>query len=264
MVMKIDKIRITPKWDKSKEQIWTEKFETLGENSKTKIIPFYRRKILLYAAAVVALIVLALPTTAFLYTEQLHTAYGEHRSIVLPDGSEVELNADSRLVYKPLWWKLSRTVELEGEAYFEVEKGSRFDVRSNENIVSVLGTSFNIYSREKKYEVSCLTGKVSVRDKTELVILTPNMQAKMANGKFIIIENNNSLQSIGWTKGEFTFTAVPLVEALKEIERQYNVKIEKPKNSDYLYTGTFSKKESPKEVLEIVGKPFDLKLKIIE
>lgn len=262
--MKTDKIRITPKWDKSKEQIWAEKFEALEETPKANIVSLYRHKVFLYAVAIVALIILALPTTAFLYTKHLHTGYGEHRSIVLPDGSKVELNADSRLAYKPLWWKVSRNVELDGEAYFEVEKGSRFDVRSNENIVSVLGTSFNIYSRENDYEVSCLTGKVSVSDKTELVILTPNMQAKLANGRFIITENNNSLQSIGWTKCEFSFTEVLLDQVLKEVERQYNIRIEKPKNSDYLYTGTFLRKENPKEVLEIIGKPFALKLNIIE
>lgn len=262
--METDKIRITPKWDKSKEQIWAEKFEVLEETPKTKIIPFYRSKVFLYAAAVVALIMLALPTTAFLYTKQVNTAYSEHKTVILPDGSKVEINADSQLSYKPLWWKVSRNVELQGEAYFEVEKGSRFEVHSNENIVAVLGTSFNIYFRDNNYEVNCFTGKVAVSDRTQSVMLTSDMQTKLIDGEFVTTENNKSIQSIGWIKGEFSFTAMPLYDVLKEIERQYNIKIEKPKKSDYLYTGTFSKKDNPNEVLEIVGKPFDLKLKIIE
>lgn len=263
-IMKTDDIRITPKWEKSKEQIWAEKFEFLEETQNTKIIPLYRRKIWLYVAAAVILIMLALPTTAFLYTKDVYAAYGEHKSVTLPDGSRVELNADSHLKYKPLWWMVSRSAELQGEAYFEVQKGSRFTIHSADKTVAVLGTSFNIYARDENYNVDCLTGKVEVSDNSQSVILTAGTYTSFINGKFTTAAQTNNNQSVGWTKGEFSFTAIPLTEVLKEIERQYNIKIEKPKNSDYFYTGTFSKKDSPKEVLEIIEKPFGIKLNIIE
>lgn len=262
-IMKTDDIRITPKWEKSKDQIWAEKFEFLEETQNTKIIPLYRRKIWLYAAAVV-LLLFALPTTAFLYTKDVYAACGEHKSITLPDGSKVELNADSHLKYKPLWWSISRNAVLTGEAYFEVQKGSRFTIHSTDKTVAVLGTSFNIYSRDENYNVDCLTGKVEVSDNSQSVTLTAGMHTSFINGKFTTAAHIDNNQAVGWTTGEFSFTATPLNDVLKEIERQYNIKIEKPKNTDYFYTGTFSKKDSPKEVLEIIEKPFAIKLNIIE
>ena len=79
---------------------------------------------------------------------------GSHLAVTLPDGSKVNLNADSRLTYKPYQWIISRNVELEGEAFFEVKQGKRFSVKSNQNKVNVLGTSFNIFSRPGNYRVT--------------------------------------------------------------------------------------------------------------
>lgn len=63
--------------------------------------------------------------------------------MTLPDGSVVRLNSVSRLSYKPLGWYFSRSAELSGEAFFEVEKGSKFTIYSMLGSTSVLGTSFN-------------------------------------------------------------------------------------------------------------------------
>lgn len=262
--METNKIRITPKWEKSKDQIWVDCFDALNDIAEEKIIPFYRQKIFGYAVAAVLSILLVLPFSAFFYTKQINTACGEHLSVVLPDGSKVEMNAESMLKYKPFWWTFSRDVELLGEAYFEVEKGSRFAVRSNEYLVSVLGTSFNVFAREHDYRVNCLTGKVSVSDEQQSVILTPGTQVNYKNGVLLKSENSYSQHSIGWTTGQFSFVSTPLNDVIDEVERQYNIEVEKPESAEYLYTGTFTKKDDPQKVLEIIGKPFGIKLKMIE
>ena len=144
--MKADDIKITPKWSKSKEDIWDSVFEGLEETPKVIEMAPRKRSLWFYAAASIAAIAIILPSIAFFYTKNEVAERGTHLAVVLPDGSKVDLNAESKISYKPLWWFISRDVELKGEAYFEVEKGSTFDVRSGQYTVSVLGTSFNVFS----------------------------------------------------------------------------------------------------------------------
>lgn len=258
--MEVNRIKVTPKWSKSKEQIWAEKFEHVVDDRP--VLGIYRRKWFAYVAAAVVAIVIALPATAYLYTNEVVVPCGEHLAVILPEGSRVELNADSRLKYKPLWWHISRSVELTGEGYFEVVKGSRFVVNSPNGTVAVLGTSFNVLSRDKHFDVVCLTGKVKVTSKTEMAILTPDMRTQVKEGKLVASLLENPAHSIAWTQGKFYFEDAPLGEVIKEIERQYNIKIAAPSRTDYFYTGNFSRDKSPEEVLRIVGKPFGITLTV--
>lgn len=260
--MKTDDIKIIPKWSKSKEDIWDNVFEGLEDTPKVIEMAPRKRSIWFYAAASIAAIAIILPSIAFFYTKNEVAGRGSHLAIVLPDGSKVDLNAESEISYKPLWWHISRDVELKGEAYFEVEKGSTFDVRSGEYTVSVLGTSFNIFSRDGKYNVTCLTGKVNVSDKLESVILTPNMQALWNDGKLISKDIDDAKESINWKQGKFVFVGVPLYEVIQEIERQYDIEVLPNSNLDYLYSGNFTKAKNPDDVLKIVGKPFGIEFKI--
>ncbi len=259
--MNTDKIKIGPRWKKSKDEIWNETFADLTEEITTQGKEPKRKSLWFYAAASVAAIIILLPSIAFFYTKNEVAGRGNHLAVVLPDGSKVDLNAESEISYKPLWWYVSRNVKLRGEAYFEVEKGSKFDVHSGEYTVSVLGTSFNVFSRADKFTVTCLTGKVNVSDKTESVILTPNMQA-LWNNKLIAKDIENAKQTIDWKEGKFVFVSVPLKEVIQEIERQYDIEVQPSSNLDYLYSGNFTKAQNPDDVLKIVGKPFGIEFKI--
>lgn len=260
--MKKEEIKITPQWSKSKDEIWNDMFEELEDTPKVIQMQPRRKPVWMYVAAAVAAIVILLPSIAFLYTKSETAGRGSHLAVVLPDGSKVELNAESKITYKPLWWKISRNVELQGEAYFEVEKGSKFDVRSGDYTVSVLGTSFNIFARADKYSVTCLTGKVSVADKATSVVLTPNMQAMIDNHQLKTAAIENTQEAISWKDGKFIFVSVPLVEVIQEIERQYDINVLPQSNLDYLYSGNFTKEQKPDDVLKIVGKPFGIDLKM--
>lgn len=259
--MKTDNIKITPKWEKSKDEIWNEAFADLQETNKhlveKKRIPLWR-----YIAASAAVIIFAVTSFAFLYTTTETVGRGSHLAFTLPDGSKVDLNAESELSYKPYWWFASRNVNLKGEAYFEVKKGSTFNVHSNQYTVSVLGTSFNVFSRSDKFSVTCLTGKINVSDKSESVILTPDMQVSLDGGKLKTWDIEDASQSINWKQGKFVFVGVPLKDVIQEIERQYDIKVSPSSNLDYLYSGNFTKTENPDDVLKIVGKPFGIEFKI--
>ena len=260
--MKADDIKITPKWSKSKEDIWDSVFEGLEETPKVIEMAPRKRSLWFYSAASIAAIAIILPSIAFFYTKNEVAERGTHLAVVLPDGSKVDLNAESKISYKPLWWFISRDVELKGEAYFEVEKGSTFDVRSGQYTVSVLGTSFNVFSRAENFKVTCLTGKVNVSDKSESVILIPNMQALLSNGRLTTKNVEDAEESINWKQGKFVFVSVPLQDVIQEIERQYDIEVLPNSNLDYSYSGNFTKAKDPNDVLKIVGKPFGIEFKI--
>ena len=270
--MKTENIKIAPKWSKSKEEIWNEISSDIEEqeSSPTKkrkrSLPLFDSERSLsshlfskYAAAIA---VIAIISFACFYEKTEHAARGQHLAVTLPDNSEVYLNADSELSYKPYLWFISRNVKMKGEAFFDVKKGNRFTVKSFQNEVRVLGTSFNVFARNTKYNVTCLSGKVEVKANNKSFTLTPNMQLQLRNKTHDITENINISQSIEWMQNKFSFISVPLADVVEEIERQYDIHITTTSNLDYLYTGNSSKDKKPNEILEIIGKPFGIIFRI--
>jgi len=214
-------------WEKSNAEIW-ESIESRIENQ-----PEGRdRKLYFIKLSIAAGILLLLGLSGFLrfYTIRIETSSGQHLAINLPDQSKVELNARSKIAYHPYWWQFKRSVKLEGEAFFEVEKGRKFEVESINGTTRVLGTSFNIYARDNEYKVTCLTGQVLVKSPngTE-AILSPTDKAELqSDGQFKVSKGIETHPEISWRKNIFLFTAVPADLVFAEIERQYGVQIELP------------------------------------
>jgi len=92
----------------------------------------------------------------------IKTIASEKLNHQLPDESKIKLNAVSSLVYDDQNWNNERKVTLQGEAYFKVAKGKKFDVHTSAGIVSVIGTRFNIKQRDDFFKVICYEGVVSV------------------------------------------------------------------------------------------------------
>jgi len=257
--MKKKDIIIIPKWRKSKDEIWNDVFSDMDDTPKIKRFSFWKCAV----AATIAMIIAGFSFVYF-HTSTETAASGAHLFVTLPDGSSVNLNAESELKYRPYWWFVAREITLEGEAYFEVKRGNRFIVKSGQNQARVLGTNFNVFARAEKYSVTCLAGTVEVTANRENVILTPNMQATLQNGILQVTENIDAVQSIGWTQNKFIFNGVPLADVVKEIERQYGIRITTSSNLDYFYTGNFSKSNAPEEILQIIGKPFGITFRIMK
>jgi ferric-dicitrate binding protein FerR (iron transport regulator) len=253
--MDTNHIKVRPEWAKSKEDIWRDVFESPENKVIHKRITM---KWLRYAAVLAVPVLLAV----HFYTVTKVTATGESIVVQLPDNSTVTMNAESKISYKPLEWFLGRKVTLEGEACFEVEKGSRFSVQSGLNRVNVLGTAFNVYARGEMYRVTCLTGRVEVSVKNGKTVLNPGMQAISRGRGSILREKTASQDAIGWMQGKFIFHETPLTEVVAEIERRYGVRITPDTDLNHLYTGTFSKTERPEEALEIIGKPFGITFRV--
>ncbi len=187
--------------------------------------------------------ILAISFSIYYYTTTLDTNIttlaAQKTTIELPDASSVSLNALSTLTYNKKSWTTIRDVELNGEAYFKVAKGSTFKVSTSAGTVTVLGTQFNIKHRDNFFEVVCYEGSVRVSHKTDTVTLKPGDSFLIIDGKFIAKEKETNLNP-SWIKNESYFKSISFAYVLNEFERQYNVTIN-PQNIDLeqLFTGSF-------------------------
>ena len=190
------------------------------------------------------------------------TDFAENKNIALPDNSHITINAESSIAYDSKTYSSERIIELEGEAFFEVEKGERFVVQTSQGNVEVLGTSFNVYSRDGKFEVICETGKVKVSSSVsdESVILNPGESSRLVDGKLLYEKDR---MSASWRNGTFSFTDNSLERVSEEIERQYNVDIQLDKElSEIRYSGFFELGDLNK-ALESVLWPLGLEYTVV-
>ena len=244
-------------FSKTKEDLWDKLSQKLDHKEsnkpKGKLISMSWYKV----TAAVIIILLGITSFTKLYTTTITTQKGEHLSHILPDQSVIELNAASAISYHPYWWSFNRTITLEGEAFFEVKKGSKFTVTSSNGSTEVLGTSFNIYARNTEYSVFCKTGKVKVcnNDSSIKLSLKPNEMAILdkvnSTGKIKLVSLDNITS---WRSDEFRFEATPLKEVMEDIQIQYNVNIilDVDHPETLIYSGRFMKNKNVDVTLELI------------
>ncbi len=163
------------------------------------------------------------------------TGYGEWKTVDLPDGSLVKLNANSELIVKRKWAPGNdRQVWLKGEAFFEVKKkivsGAKFQVVTEDLKVEVLGTSFNVNKRGQRTEVFLSEGSIRLE--------LPGHQEKWLNpGDFIaysgedkaILEQRKEVEPdthTSWKDGVLILKDRLGAEIFKKIEEIYGVKVQ--------------------------------------
>ena len=144
--------------------------------------------------------------------------------LYLLDSYFVVLNVYSSLKYSTRKWSKKREVILQGEAFFKVTKGSKFDIKTTFGIISVLGTELNVKNWHGYFEVICYGGLVQVVTQERTVQLSANQLLRFIAGEMYEgVVLNESYPS--WLNGESSFNSVPLYLVLKELERQYDVTI---------------------------------------
>jgi ferric-dicitrate binding protein FerR (iron transport regulator) len=214
-------------------------------------------------AASLCLFALAALTVYNLQDVHVLTGRGEHQLITLPDQSTVLLNARSTLQYNSLLFAITRKLRFTGEGFFSVVKGSRFKVVSPQGAVEVLGTQFNVLSRNNTYKVACLEGKVKVTNltSTSRVILTTGLSTVLMNKK---LKHPKAFKSeiTAWRNGEFYFDNSPLNEVLTTLELQYDIRIHFDSLMSRSYTGYFTA-SNLEEALKLVCLPLDLEYEVL-
>lgn len=190
----------------------------------------------------------------------LYTPAGQRAQLVLQDGTEVWLNAKSKLTYPARFSGDRRLVSVEGEAFFNVAKDpSRPFIVSTKGVnMKALGTQFNVYSypATSYVQTSLIEGcvKVFFPDKEcEGVILKPDQQVTVANGK-MEVEPIRLSEHFLWRDGIYAFDNEPLIDILKKMELYYDVRILVKDTSLFndTYTGKFRQRDSLDDVFRVL------------
>jgi len=217
-------------------------------------------------AAAVATIALITATYAlkniFLY-RSMSTAYGETRSIILPDGSLISMNANTTVRYSRFGFgRTNRDVYLSGEADFTVtHSGSQpFTVTTDKDLkVLVLGTRFTVYTRGEKATVVLREGKVQLQyreeKKEQRVELQPGdlfTTRKGAKTKVQRIPNPENLSA--WKDHEFLFDGTSLSELAGMIRDNFGLSVhfENPSLPERSISGSFHA-DTAAELLDVIA-----------
>lgn len=221
-------------------------------------------------AAVIAVAILS-ASTLYFYQEQsmieemmaqeviFSSPTGQRANLILPDGTEVNLNSHSILKYKQNFGKENRELSFTGEAFFKVAKDESkpFIIHSKELKIRVLGTKFNFYNydSEEYAEVALVEGRLQVNtNDNQSVQLLPNEKLTFEKKTNKLIKAHTTLVTeLGWKKSQLEFEETPLREVIKTIERCYHVQIiaEEGKWLDDHYSAIY-KDISLDEILEIL------------
>lgn len=162
----------------------------------------------------------------------MSTPRGRHFQVTLPDGTNVWLNAASSIRYPVAFAGDLRKVFVSGEAYFEVAKNEKmpFVVEvSNKETIQVLGTAFNVkaFDNEETINTTLISGSVRVAS----TILKPGQQAQLNTSaaqsadRLKLISNVDTDKVLAWKAGKFDFNGVKLPEAMKQLERWYDIEV---------------------------------------
>lgn len=208
------------------------------KNQNVQKEPTVRR--LWWVAAAASIALLFAGYTYFFGYKTYSTGFGEKETVLLADGSLIELNANSKLSYKRFGWEEDRIVDFEGEAFFDVQPGGDFKVRTSKGTVSVLGTQFNIRDR-KDFKVQCYEGAIvfTPLTKSNPTELSQGMMLEIKEGQ--IQETKFSGDAPDWKKGYSSFVEQPFSTVLEELSVQFPVTFElNSVQTDRLFTGRFS------------------------
>lgn len=211
--------------------------------------------------------VLAVVLVGYLYLNSLDTTVStqiaQKETFLLPDASEVVLNASSEIVFNKKNWKKDRRLTLNGEAYFKVTKGNSFSVETTQGVVTVLGTQFNVFSRDSIFNVNCFEGLVSVAFNDTLVKLPAGNKLKIENGSLVAHTTSNALAPT-WITDESHFENASFNIVLNELKRQYPISVTAINvNLNKRFTGSFTHKDI-NLALKSICDPLDLQFTVTE
>ena len=212
---------------------------------------------------------------------EVATKRGSKSFIKLPDGTQVWLNADSKLTFKENFGDKTREVSLNGEAFFDVFHDAEhpFIIHTGKADVKVLGTTFNIrnYALDKTMEATLIKGKIEVTliDRPdEKIIIHPSEKiiiSKENNNSFVDKNRTTTVAEVNkvilttatfkdsliaetsWVKDKMVIVNQPLATIAEELERKFAVTIVFKTNAvkQYRYTGVFDK-ETVSEIFHII------------
>jgi ferric-dicitrate binding protein FerR (iron transport regulator) len=243
--------------------------ESLVNINSTKTIRKSRpQKSLFYKISAVAALLVAGLFIAFNWLNSpavsIATTSNQQETITLPDQSIVYLNANSSISYNEDEFLNDRLISLTGEAFFDVTEGESFVVQTPNTKIEVLGTSFNIKSRNNFAEVDCYTGRVRVTDSHKnQAILTANKKFASYNNDYEV--SKFSAEHPAWIGNNVsTFYKTKLAVVLQELKAQYGVELFVNNIDTQLYFSGSFVHDNLDQALKSITLPFQISYSIKE
>lgn len=256
------------------EKAWNNVYGKLTEEELVNgVRPDKRYRSLRLFAKIAASVLILISAGYFTYRiagsgpqKMLTARSGDSKNIIvsLPDGSRVTLNRNTTLKYPALFDGSSRTVKLDGEAYFEVEGGisKPFRVTAGNAAVEVLGTSFNVNAADVKGEVEVFVTSgivmLSSEAETEGIELTQGFIGRTSGGKTIRVINDNP-NYMAWSSGILVYESARLTTVFSDLKRVYGIEIKADESviSDKFITTVFDNTEED-DIIRIIASTFNL------
>ncbi|WP_313266639.1 FecR domain-containing protein [Sphingobacterium sp.] len=203
------------------------------------------------------------PTKNIVYNTVVTPRGGEY-TLKMADGSLVQLNAGSKIKYPVKFDAKLRSVQLEGEAYFEVAKmdvkGKRvpFIVQSGAQTLEVLGTHFNIKSFGDRIVTTLVEGKVRLSYADAALkeqVLAPNDQVVFDKSRTRVKkEQVDPFYSLAWKNGNFAFDNASIQTVMDEVARWYDVEVSyQDQLQGQHFSGTISRYENIDKLLKTIA-----------
>lgn len=194
----------------------------------------------------------------------ISTPRGGKYKVMLPDETEVWLNAMSSIRFPTQFTGKTREVEITGEVYFEVTRNEAqpFWVRTGDQVVKVLGTQFNVkaYSDEEAIRTTLVEGSVVVETAGDKVQIEPGEQVVNQFNADVVVETVDTEQAIAWKNGLFQFWDTDLKEIMRQLSRWYDVKITYLNEENNIsFTGFISRDVTISNVLYMLEEAGDIK-----
>ncbi|MVZ66289.1 DUF4974 domain-containing protein [Sphingobacterium sp. DK4209] len=187
--------------------------------------------------------------------------------LILSDNTHVLLNSGSQLRYTNSFTQAERRVSLEGEAYFKVspDKKHPFIVSANETEIKVLGTSFNVSTKQSERQVitTLEEGSVLVKNKAREIRMSPGMQSSSNQLGVIDTVQVNVAQETAWKDGLFKFKGEEIQSVLEKLQAWYAIEsVEIDVVTSDRFTGTIKRTRQLSDVLQNLEKISNYKFQI--
>lgn len=206
---------------------------------------------------------------SLLYNTLIVPRGGEY-SLVLSDGTEIWLNADSRITYPICFKGTTREVSISGEAYFKVSKyaGKSFIVKTHHGNIRVLGTEFNVkdYPDDKKLTLTLVKGKIDYgrQGMQRHFELKPNQQLTVDGQDPPVLQTVNPYYDICWKDGQFMFQQQKLEDLFRQLERWYDIEVSYTDESlkQLHFSGELSRYKNVDTFVDVFERSAGIKMKI--
>ena len=204
------------------------------------------------------------PAEEMVTYEEFTTPSGQRAMVKLHDGTTVWLNASSTLRYPNHFAREERKVELDGEAFFDVEHNEHkpFVVSTEKLDIKVLGTKFNVfaYKGREEFNTALLEGSVKVYERMneeKALFMNPNECVELKDNKLVKRPMGNT-DFLLWKEGIYAFDDVPFEDIIKKFELYYDIVItvNNSKLMKYKFSGKFRQRDGVESALRTLRKVY--------